>query len=281
MRPLPPVLPAKAAAGRPAVPAARTPAAAEPVMYGPVKRGEILSEIARRYKPQGVSTPQMTVAIYQANHQAFIDGNMNRLRRGVSLFLPSDQAARAVTQHEAATVIRAQSAPVRSPAAGTGSASSTLQILAPVTPTALPPGTEAGDLQRRLDQLRRTNSEVRAENQQLRAQLARLEQQTRLLAAKVLALPAPVRSAAPAAVPASSRQSVRPSPKPAGTVTPPAAKSWWREPLWWAVIIAVLLCIGILLSWSLFLRHRPSRYLDLPQVTKGDQSVQLVWRGRF
>ena len=70
-----------------AAPAPRAPAPASGGTYGPVQRAETLWAIAERLRPQGISTNQMMIAIYQANPQAF-GGNINILRAGATLRLP-------------------------------------------------------------------------------------------------------------------------------------------------------------------------------------------------
>ncbi len=75
-----------------------------------VKRGDSLSRIASRTQRQGVSLDQMLVSLYRGNPQAFIDSNMNRLKAGVVLAVPSAETANGVTPSEARQVIQAQSA---------------------------------------------------------------------------------------------------------------------------------------------------------------------------
>ena len=60
-----------------------------PFTYGPVRPGETLWPIAKRFKPSGVTTRQMAMALLRANPSAFIDGNVNRLRAGAVLTIPS------------------------------------------------------------------------------------------------------------------------------------------------------------------------------------------------
>ncbi len=63
-----------------AAPAAAAPrAAAGGESYGRVRRGETLWSIAEKTKPAGVSTQKALAAIYAANPQAFIRGDMNKL----------------------------------------------------------------------------------------------------------------------------------------------------------------------------------------------------------
>jgi pilus assembly protein FimV len=75
-----------------------------------VKYGETLSELAQDYRSEGVSLDQMLVALYQANPQAFMGENMNRLKTGAVLQLPGAEAARAVPPVPARELIEAHSA---------------------------------------------------------------------------------------------------------------------------------------------------------------------------
>ena len=75
-----------------------------------VKYGETLSELAQDYRPEGVSLDQMLVALYQANPQAFMGENMNRLKSGAVLKLPGAEATRAVPPVPARELIEAHSA---------------------------------------------------------------------------------------------------------------------------------------------------------------------------
>jgi len=75
-----------------------------------VRPGDTLSRIANRTQRQGVSLDQMLVSLFQANPDAFAGNNMNRLKSGAVLAVPSADAARAVTPAEARSLIQAQSA---------------------------------------------------------------------------------------------------------------------------------------------------------------------------
>ena len=57
--------------------------------YGPVAANETLWEIADDLRPQGVSVHQMMMALYQANPQAFVNNNINLLKKGQVLKVPS------------------------------------------------------------------------------------------------------------------------------------------------------------------------------------------------
>jgi pilus assembly protein FimV len=75
-----------------------------------VKPGDTLSRIAGRTQRGGVSLDQMLVSLYRANTEAFVDNNMNRLKSGVVLQVPSAEQAKAIATAEARQVIQAQSA---------------------------------------------------------------------------------------------------------------------------------------------------------------------------
>ena len=92
---------------RPAV--AGTGAGAEVDGYK-VKVGDSLSRIAGRTQRPGVSLDQMLVSLFQNNPDAFVDSNMNRLKAGVVLTVPSAQTVKGVLPAEARQVIQAQSA---------------------------------------------------------------------------------------------------------------------------------------------------------------------------
>ncbi|HCY14107.1 MAG TPA: hypothetical protein DG414_09740, partial [Gammaproteobacteria bacterium] len=72
-------------------------------IYGPVAQGDTLTWIARRIKaPANITLQQRMVALVKDNATAFIDGNMNLLRQGASLHIPSERLMSAVSQEQAA-----------------------------------------------------------------------------------------------------------------------------------------------------------------------------------
>jgi len=132
--PLPPVAAAPAPAAprpapsqaeaAPATPrAAPAPAAAAPAVEAPparpaaggqgekvtVQRGDSAGKLAAAHKPPTVSLDQMLVALLQANPDAFIRGNVNRLKAGAVLQMPSEEQAGQVSAAEATRTIVAQS----------------------------------------------------------------------------------------------------------------------------------------------------------------------------
>lgn len=126
--PLPAPAPAPAPAQAPTAspPRAAAPAAAPRTAIAPgetrasipagdvneyrVRQGDTLYRIAGRTQRPGVSLDQMLVSLYRSNADAFIGNNMNRLKAGAVLTVPSADEAKAVGASEARQVIQAQSA---------------------------------------------------------------------------------------------------------------------------------------------------------------------------
>jgi pilus assembly protein FimV len=96
-----------AAAATPAVPA--MPAEPGRGAQVTVRAGETAGRIAAANKPPAVSLDQMLVAMLRTNPEAFIDGNINRLRAGAVLSLPSAEQATAIGPAEATQTLVAQS----------------------------------------------------------------------------------------------------------------------------------------------------------------------------
>ncbi len=72
-----------------------------------VKRGDTLIGIASRIRPEGVSLEQTLLSLYRENTRAF-DGNMNRLKAGKTLNVPSAEQVAAIPQKEAARELKLQ-----------------------------------------------------------------------------------------------------------------------------------------------------------------------------
>jgi pilus assembly protein FimV len=123
--PVPVSVPAPAPAPRAAV-AAPAPAASAASEYK-VKPGDSLSRIAGKTQPEGISLDQMLVGLFRNNPDAFLDSNMNRLRTGVVLQVPSSETLGATSTTEARQIIRAQSADFSAYRLRLSSAAPTLQ----------------------------------------------------------------------------------------------------------------------------------------------------------
>jgi len=74
-----------------------------------VQPGDTASKIAGAYKSSEVSLDQMLVALLRANPNAFIGGNVNRIKAGAVLDVPNAAQAAAVPGDEAKSTVTAQS----------------------------------------------------------------------------------------------------------------------------------------------------------------------------
>lgn len=119
-----PVAAARPAASAPA-PAVR-PAVAAGGEYE-VRPGDSLSKVAARTQVSGISLDQMLVGLFRNNPDAFIDGNMNRLKAGSVLQVPGSEALSSVSPGEARQIILAQSADFSAYRQRLASAAPTLQ----------------------------------------------------------------------------------------------------------------------------------------------------------
>jgi pilus assembly protein FimV len=113
--PVPPKEPRAAAA-----PASqpRHAAAAGNGQYGPVQSGQTLSAIARNTAPAGTDMNQMLVALKQANPDAFYRDNINALKSGVVLRVPTATEAQAMEVAAAVAEVRRQNSDWRAGATG-------------------------------------------------------------------------------------------------------------------------------------------------------------------
>ncbi|MDT7516135.1 FimV/HubP family polar landmark protein [Rhodoferax sp. TBRC 17199] len=102
----------QAAPVRPAAPSAEAPAP-KPASGGEkqitVKPGDTASKIASANKPAGVSLDQMLVALLRSNPDAFVNDNLNRVRAGAVMTVPSAESAASVSPAEASKIVVAQS----------------------------------------------------------------------------------------------------------------------------------------------------------------------------
>jgi len=111
----PPAAPAPPSApNRPVSPAvvAKQPPAPAPAPTGDtltVKQGDTAGRIAASIKQPQVSLDQMLVALMRANPDAFLRGNVNRIKAGAVLALPDNASAASVPAAEARQIIQAQS----------------------------------------------------------------------------------------------------------------------------------------------------------------------------
>jgi pilus assembly protein FimV len=92
-------------------PASTSPAA--PAVTGrssvTVKAGDTAGKLALAQKSADVSLDQMLVAMLRANPEAFVSGNVNRLRTGAVLDMPGSEEAQTTSAEEARQILIAQS----------------------------------------------------------------------------------------------------------------------------------------------------------------------------
>ncbi len=73
-----------------------------------VSKGDTLRKIAEATKPAGVTLDQMLVALYRENRKAFIGDNMNRLRAGVVVRIPTADKVQTIGSTQARREVVAQ-----------------------------------------------------------------------------------------------------------------------------------------------------------------------------
>lgn len=177
-----------------AVPAPRTaPMAADEYR---VRRGDSLLQITRdTFSDPSVSSQQAMLAYLRANPEAFINNNINLLKEGYVLRVPSAQEALSVDQAEAVAEVRRQVAEWRTyrqqrmAAAGGGAAMASapqprLEVVAPKGEAGAggegaggqaAAGSDAAGLQHELSLAKESAEARRLENEELRNQVADLE----------------------------------------------------------------------------------------------------------
>jgi pilus assembly protein FimV len=276
-RPAPVARPAPSASPVAAPTAVRSEYGAE---LGPVQRNDTLWNIAQRVRPDtGLTTNQVMVALFRANPNAFA-GNINRLRAGAILRVPSRADMAAVSTGEASAEVRRHNEDWRTAAAPP--TERRLELAPPSetprpAPPAAAPGTPAAgspelaeavqQLRSELDETRRLMEVKDAEIAALQSRLADIETE----GVPVATLPtAPIER--PEAVdpePAEAVEPAAPAPEPAvepePAVTPPPAPAPAPAPslldrvmgllgnLWlWLALAAALLVTAILV----YLRKR-------------------------
>ena len=147
-------------------------------LYGPVRPADTLWDLALRFRGDADLTPQQAmIAILRANPDAFREGNINALRTGVTLRVPSASEMTAITPGEAAAEFarhdeawrsRQQTgtaAPAPAPGAPPGARPAEAPA-APVVPAAVSPaagtaGEEAGDTPAELAEARAAVADLR------------------------------------------------------------------------------------------------------------------------
>ena len=179
-----------------------------PGEYGPTRRNDTLWQIAQRVRPDtGVSVEQTMLGLLRANPEAFVGNNINNLKAGYVLRVPTREELSAVSRAEARRITRAQyaewraarsggaaadnavSKPVSAPAgtpAVTAAAEPSLQLVAPegggaasATGSAESDGAELEALQRDLIMANEALEAQRRQSEEMAGRLAVLEEQIR------------------------------------------------------------------------------------------------------
>ncbi len=233
-RPTPAPAPAPAAQPTPSAAAADSPSTVT------VANGDTAGRIAARVKSAEVSLDQMLVALLRANPDAFIAGNVNRLRAGSVLDVPAATQALATPPDEATRTVVAQSNDFNA-------FRQRLAAAAPTTAVAQPDRATSGRVQTQVqekaaaatapDKLTLSAGQVQAgsadqiaRQRQARDEAARVAELSRNVT-ELNKLGAAVPGAAPAAAPKAPGLTVpasppavvpAPAPIPAATVTPAA-----------------------------------------------------------
>jgi pilus assembly protein FimV len=109
----PPAEAAKPAGEEPKPAAAEAPKPAAEAKTHEVAKGDTLGAIANANLPPGISLNQMLLALYRANQDAFIRDNVNLVRAGHILSIPSAEALGTVDAEEANRVVREHHAQFR------------------------------------------------------------------------------------------------------------------------------------------------------------------------
>ncbi|MBT8438754.1 MAG: peptigoglycan-binding protein LysM, partial [Gammaproteobacteria bacterium] len=117
--------------------------------YGPVQRNETLWTIANGTRPAGASANQMMLAILKANPQAFAADNINTLKAGSILRIPSAEDVKALSAAEATQIANQQYADWKQGAVKTVAAPKTPDTPA-TTPIQQPATTSSVDEEARL-----------------------------------------------------------------------------------------------------------------------------------
>ncbi|SIQ26523.1 pilus assembly protein FimV [Aromatoleum tolulyticum] len=75
-----------------------------------IRKGDTLHRIAEANRPEGASLDQMLIALFRENPEAFDGNNINRLRTGAIVNVPSDARVREIDPGQARREVQAQSA---------------------------------------------------------------------------------------------------------------------------------------------------------------------------
>lgn len=262
-----------------------------------VGAGDSATAIAQQIKPAEATLEQTLLALWRANPQAFVNGNLNLLREGASLRVPSraemlqtppDEARAAMVAQVAHVTAFARqlalaqegklppasvAAPAKQPAQPPSSPATAPPTAASPAPSAPP---DAATLARALQEAQALQKALEKQNQDVQAQLQQLSQSI----AALQRMSAPVATPEPAALApvasASAESATAVASGPAGLAstaaaaphetapTPVALPAQPPEPLWWAA--GLLLGLAVVALWVRWRRRSaaPAPVADIP-----------------
>ncbi len=154
MTPAAPAAPRQAESPRAVAAPTPRPAAAAPASspvgvsngrYGPVQSGQTLTGIARNLAPAGVDVKQMMLALQQANPDAFYRENINALKSGAVLRVPTSAEAQALSVAAAVAQVRRQNSDWRAGTPGQPAVMADAATRAPASSSPAATATGNGD----------------------------------------------------------------------------------------------------------------------------------------
>lgn len=249
-----------------------------------VQRNDTLWEIASRIRPGSIRVVNQTmIALYRANPEAF-DSNINELRAGSLLRVPSAGEIESIAQTEAAAEVAEQYRSWRGATAAAAQEGGRLRLVTPgessgSPATGTPPAGNADGLRQQVTTLEAQLAEAQRLLDLRNAELAEMQRRLGQGAAPAApAAPAPAAPEAPAQVPAAEAPAAEaePAATPPAAVEPPpqrparpARPAVEPEPepsildllaqYWWALAgLGVALVAGL----ALFFRSRRSVDID-------------------
>jgi len=189
---------------RPAPVANAEPEDAGSMNYGRVRRHDTLSEIAQKMRPSDVTLQQMMLALLRENPEAFVGGNINRLKAGADLRISNPELLKELSRAQARAEVARQNTEWRasrvvqqtelasnrveesssSPKSSSSSASegARLKLLAPGSKGAgtgggMEEGQDVSQLKQNLQLATEALDANKQENSELKGRMTELEQQ--------------------------------------------------------------------------------------------------------
>lgn len=263
--------------------------------------GDSATAIAQQIQPAQATLEQTLLALWRANPQAFVNGNLNLLREGATLRVPTLAEVQQTPPDEARAAMVAQVAHVTAFArqlalAQEGKWPTPNPAATPKPPVpastqgtpaaALPPsGPDAATLARALHEAQALQKALEKQNQDVQAQLQQLGQSIAALqrlsappaaAASEAATPEATATAEAASRPAEAASSAPQA--PGVPASPPVAlPTQPPEPLWWAG--GLLLGLAVVALWVRWRRRsaKPAPASEIPPaMARIDLSLQTA-----